>query len=226
MASEYLKWKYRDVQPDPPPRELTPKERRANWWHYHKWHVLIAAALVIALSDVGYHVLGVGQTEPDFQIACISTRALPDSTAAALESALSALAPDRNGDGKSVVQLNTFLDAPVNADSDTAMFAYASNIQFIADLNAGDSRIFLLEDPDSFQERFDALEGDGPYRWTDCPALMSLELGEYSENILGQQVSGRNQEILSGLSLARRDFPEPDDGWAAFWAVLTEGAVS
>ena len=48
MASEYLKWKYRDVQR----REefvMTPEERRKNWWHYHKWHVVIGV-LLIALA--------------------------------------------------------------------------------------------------------------------------------------------------------------------------------
>ena len=40
MASEYLKWKYRDVKPDEPIR-LTRKEKALNWWHYHKWYVLL-----------------------------------------------------------------------------------------------------------------------------------------------------------------------------------------
>ena len=34
MASEYLKWKYRDVKPDEPSPELTGKEKLANWFHY------------------------------------------------------------------------------------------------------------------------------------------------------------------------------------------------
>lgn len=34
MASEYLKWKYRDVKPDQTV-ELTPRQKRANWWYYH-----------------------------------------------------------------------------------------------------------------------------------------------------------------------------------------------
>jgi len=42
MASEYLKWKYKDVRPDIP-KELTPAEKRSNWWHYHKWYAAAAA---------------------------------------------------------------------------------------------------------------------------------------------------------------------------------------
>ena len=50
MASEYLLKKYKDVKPDEP-KELTKKEKRANWWHYHRLTLLIialAAALVIS----------------------------------------------------------------------------------------------------------------------------------------------------------------------------------
>lgn len=38
MASEYLQWKYRDVQPDKK-IELMPRQKRANWWYYNKWYV-------------------------------------------------------------------------------------------------------------------------------------------------------------------------------------------
>ena len=37
MASEYWKWKFKDVRPEEK-RELTPEEKRKNWWHYHRWH--------------------------------------------------------------------------------------------------------------------------------------------------------------------------------------------
>ena len=54
MASQYLKWKYRDVKPDAPV-ELTEAQRRANWWHYNKWYVLGACLLLLA---AGMFVLG------------------------------------------------------------------------------------------------------------------------------------------------------------------------
>ena len=49
MASEYLKWKYRDVKPRET-KELTPAEKRKNWWHYHKWHILTGVVLAAALA--------------------------------------------------------------------------------------------------------------------------------------------------------------------------------
>ena len=57
MASEYLKWKYRDVKPDEPIR-LTRKEKALNWWHYHKWYVLLGSLIPGALTGliVGMHL--------------------------------------------------------------------------------------------------------------------------------------------------------------------------
>lgn len=52
MASEYLKWKYRDVRPDVLVA-MTPAKRRKNWWHYHKWQVLLGAALLASLISIG-----------------------------------------------------------------------------------------------------------------------------------------------------------------------------
>lgn len=51
MASEYLRWKYKDVQPDKP-AALTEKQRRQNWWHYHKLHVLLGAAAVCIAGNL------------------------------------------------------------------------------------------------------------------------------------------------------------------------------
>lgn len=69
MASEYLKWKYRDVKPSQPV-QLTKKELRRNWWHYHKWHVLFgAAAVCMAVSLVWSMVM---QVRPDYQIAYVA----------------------------------------------------------------------------------------------------------------------------------------------------------
>ena len=59
MASEYLKWKYRDVKPDEP-IVYTKEEKRRNWWDYHKWHVVIAVVLVLIAADIIWDALGIG----------------------------------------------------------------------------------------------------------------------------------------------------------------------
>ncbi len=51
MASEYLKRKYRNVRSDAPV-ERTRKQRRQNWWHYHKWHVGIGIAGIAIVGNL------------------------------------------------------------------------------------------------------------------------------------------------------------------------------
>ena len=223
MASEYLKWKYRDVKPDEPPPPLTRKERVANWWHYHKWHVAIGAVLLLALFDIGFHIVRSGRETPDYQFAYVGSRLLPDEAVSAFENALSVLTTDRNGDGRVIVWLNQYADAAVSGDADAAMYAYASGVRLMADLERGDSAFFLLENPQEFQRNYEILSGDA-LLWTDCPALASLPLGEYDENLLGQEIGGDVQSLFSGLSLACRDLSAYPEEYNILWNILTEAA--
>lgn len=248
MASEYLKWKYRDVKPEEP-MVLTPAQKRSNWWHYHKWHVVLVAVLLLCAGDILFHALGVGQVKPDVQVAYVGSYALPEDTISSLEQSLSALATDGNGDGRTVVQVNQYAAArskgETTEDRERAAYAEASRVALMADLESCDSFLFLLEDGETFQRDYQILahtdgslpaEGEAPsdrlwLEWVQCPVLRSLELGEYTETVVGTAVSGSGQELLSGLSIARRGFwtektcqnPETCE---SLWEVLTEGAQS
>ena len=90
MASEYWNQKFKDVKPEEK-RQLTGKERWQNWWHYHKWHVVIGVVLLVIVLDIGKDVLGIGKVQPDYQIAYVGESVLPDDTVAALEQAIAAL---------------------------------------------------------------------------------------------------------------------------------------
>jgi len=241
VASEYLKWKYRDVRPEEKV-ELTPRQKRANWWYYHKWYVIGGAVLLGVAAYLLCRALGVGEIRPDYQVAYVGSAALPEDTVTALEAALSALGIDCDGDGRVMVRLNQYvLGDDTGGD---ALYAYAESAKLMADLDARDSYFFLLEDPEGFQEGYQILrrldgtnpgEGDGDIEnccllWSDCPVLRSLPLGEYTETLLGQAITGDSQELLSGLALARRGFwtektahytPQCDELWAA----ITKGAL-
>ncbi len=240
MASEYLKWKYRDVRPEEKV-ELTPQQKRANWWYYHKWHVLGGAALLGVAVSLLCRALGIGEVRPDYQIAYVGASALPEDTAAALEIALSELGADCDGDGRVMVQINQY----VRDTGGDAMYAYASSTKLMADLDSCESYFFLLDDPEGFQEGYQVLrrlDGTNPadgdrdaescyLLWSDCPVLRDLPLGGYTETLLGQEITGDSQELLSGLALARRGFwtektarytPQCD----ALWTAITKGALS
>ena len=240
MASEYLMWKYRDVQPDKPV-ELTPGQKRANWWYYHKWYVLLGVGLLALGTYLGARALGVGQVRPDYQVAYVGTSALPEETAAALEAALADLGSDCNGDGQVIVQLNQYVMG--DSSGEGAVYSYAGSTKLMADLEACDSYFFLLEDPEAFQANYQILrrldgslpeETDQDYEscclpWSGCPVLQELPLGAYSEKILAHEIHGDSQERLSSLSVARRGFwtehtSQYSEACDALWDAITRGS--
>jgi len=151
MASEYLKWKYRDVHPEKPV-ELTKKQRRQNWWYYHKWHVGLVLLLLLVGADLVRHA--VTQVQPDYQIAYVSSYPLCEEDAAAWEARLARLGTDCNGDGRVVVRLNQY---PTGGSSGDVMYAAAENVRLMADLDGCESYFFLLEDPEGFQADYELL---------------------------------------------------------------------
>lgn len=235
MASEYWKWKFRDVRPDEK-RELTPEEKRQNWWDYHKWHVVIGIVLVGIACNIVWSAAH--QVKPDYKIAYVGKNALPDDTAAALEASFTALGEDLSGDGKIIVRL-----AQYAADADPTAAASAE-VRLMADILECESYIFLLEDPEQFQQAYFSLakldgtlpeEGDdsavGTYlAWDQCPVLAGMELGDYSYRLMGETVSGSSDELVSKLYIARRGFltdktvPYPE-GCAALWDKIMEGVL-
>ena len=228
MASEYLLKKYQDVTPDEV-RELTKEEKRRNWWHYHKWHVVIAVLLTVCIGNILWNALGIGEIKPDYSIAYVGSTPLSEETAEALRSGFAELCPDLNGDGKVTVELQQYVSVNTG-DSDSLYYAQAARVQLVADITDCKSYFFLLEDPAGFQEATSALcnldgslpaDGDltpdGKYViWGDCPRLTQIELGTA-------------QETVSQLSFARRGFwtekTVPNAAACdALWERLTEGA--
>ena len=243
MASEYLKWKYRDVTPEEK-TELSKSQKRKNWWHYHKWHVVIGILLICAAGNIRYHVLGIVEVRPDYRIAYVGTAYLPEETVAALERALAELGEDANGDGQAVVELRQYVSGG-DGSSDTSYYNMAAATRLMADLTDQESYFFLLEDPKDFQLGYHVLrrlDGTLPtetdqdwerccIRWVDCPVLAGLDLGSYEETLLTQQNSGDNQSLLENLYIARRGFwtektSANAEACDALWDVLTERALS
>ena len=201
MASEYLKWKYRDVRPDPV-RVMTRRERAANWWHYHRWGLLAGALVLLALGDILFHALGFGRIEPDYQLAFVVDAMPEEGLLQDLAGALEGLGEDLNGDGRVTLRINAYIIPPAAGDGDAARYAAATQARLMADLEACDSYFFICDDPETLHENYDILadaRGDiaGPgeaidaRRWEDCPVLSALDV---------------NQAQMAGLYLARRGF--------------------
>ena len=237
MASAYWERKFRNIRPEEK-RPLTSKERRANWWYYHKWHIVIGAVLLAIVLDLAWSMWTARQNQPDYQIACVGEYDLPEDTAAALSEALAALGEDVNGDGQVLVSVRSY---PIYQEGEDGEYKAAAQMTLMADLEACESIIFLLEDPEDFQDSYEVLcRLDGSplspgeewtayaLAWTDCPVLSGLELGGFSYQVGAETVSGDSQALLSDLYLARRspraEQEDHADAWDRLWSALTEGA--
>lgn len=231
-----------EYQREAPP-EYTKQQKAANWWHYHRLHLAVGAIVLILvclfIRDTVF------QIRPDYQVAYVARAELPVDTAEALTEALQQYGQDLNGDGRVVVQLNQYtLDFGSESSNDDAYIRMAGITRLSADISSKDgSYIFLLEDPQSFQEQTGALQSlDGEldlpagawttmvYRWKDCPVLAGLNLGDYVGLTMLDDLTGSSQDLLANVYVARRGAWEEDqaEGYAPdaeLWQVLTAGAV-
>ena len=241
----------RDIQPgDLKPRrekQYTRKERWANWWDYNlKWVILIG----IAVAFVAYNFIGqyFFTTKADYNVAVVAPYYLPEDTVNALQTQLAQFGEDRNGDGKVVVTLNVYTLDYSDEETQTESAAYltmAGTTKLAADVQGGLSAVFLLYDPAGFEESTGTLRyldgslpepgSDGDwwnmvYRWTDCPALTGLDLGEYQADTTHAQ-GGDSQEYMAQFYVGMRgawNSGTADNlkGGEDFWQALTAGAVS
>ncbi len=209
----------RNITPEPPQEkhEMTKKEKWKNWWDYHFWHVIIG---VIIAALVGYFIYDIASNvHPDYEIAVMTDTALPSGVSDALSTALSAYADDFNNDGQVVVQINEYqipLDTEnSNVDANTLM---ANVTRLMADGQEGSSTIFITNHPAEYAESYslfakndgstpettDDIKTDFGYKWSDCPVLTGLELGNitYYDGSSG----GGVQEYLKDFYVLRRAY--------------------
>ncbi len=245
MASEYLKWKYRDVKPDPKP-EYSKKVLFRTWWEYNfKWvllGILAAVLLGLLIRDMFF------RTKPDLTVAYITRTALPDPSRERLQAELEKLCEDVNGDGEVVLELEVFeMGFDEQGVANTQQYT-AGITRLTAELSARTFFIIILDDPEGFQQRVGELgflDGTSPdrdkaheperwremvYRWTDCPVLTGLELGSYTlygED--GEPVEVRDETFLKDMYIAHRVIfeGEKEESYGPgleLWEKLTAGA--
>jgi hypothetical protein len=124
------------------------KEKWKNWWWYHWWHVLIAVAVI---AVVLYSILpGMMKPKPDYGVAVISVYGLPDETLASLQERIQREADDANRDNRILIQMNLYR-ADLSGETDGTI-NYSEAARLDADLVGNVSSIFLIDDPDGFQQ--------------------------------------------------------------------------
>ena len=219
---------------------VTGKDKRKNWWYYHKVHLLVGIIVVGLVGSFIYSM--VTKVNPDYTIGLLTSYSMPSNGLDQLEQCITPYADDRNGDGQVVVRLNQYVMG--DSSGEGAVYAYAGSTRLMADLEARDSCFFLLENPAAFQENYQILrrlDGSLPKEtgqdyescylcWSDCPVLQALPLGEYTEKILNQELRGDSQALLAPLFVARRGFwTEHTCSYSqecdALWDEITRGRI-
>ena len=122
----------------------TPKEKRANWWFYHKVHVIVGVLLVALAGGLIYSLLS--KTAPDYTIAVVGGLYSEDM-ANALEAELAPYGEDRNGDGQVEVQVVTY---PIGDSSADPQVQEANSVRLMGDASEFTSVIYLING-DSFE---------------------------------------------------------------------------
>ncbi len=227
MSSEYLRWKYRDVEKDPGPRTLTGKERFKNWFHYNKWILFVSAIALWIVGSMLWNILGLGEVDPDYVVAYIGAVELPEETSDCLADVMEALGDDVNDDGDVVVEIRQYLMG-VKGDEWTAMnYDYSGQTKLVADITRGESYFFLMEKPQEVQLSFHMLaNGDGTPPADDDYDTSGkvIRVGECL-----QLESLWDDPVLSDLYLGRRCFYGKDatgqGNNEALWNRLIQGTV-
>ncbi len=227
-----------DIQPDAPPPELTPQQKRENFWFYHKWHLVLGLAVCAILFSLVWEI--VTQVKPDYTIGLIGTRGLPAGIGELLSEQLTPYFDDRNGDGKVTVNVMEYAIAVGDAvDSADPNAQIAGFTRLVGDLETGDSMLFITDDVQYFEEQYLLFayndgsvpeEGVQPdytrmgVRWGDCPVLTSLTLS--GPAALGSDSDIDFQPFLQDFQLVQRYVAgtalEDDEDILAYHAACVE----
>ena len=205
MAGEYYRWLARDVQPEQPAAPDPEQQRQARKKRI-TWAVVIGLIAAVLVGDLIYDLLHRGRSAPDLYIAYVGRQAMPAGAEEAIEAVFEGLCRDVSGNGRVEVEFSVYV-VPANDPTEEILtgqhvaLSQGASMALLGDLDGAVSTIFLLEDPEWFQEEYrlltridGTLPEDTPdsrvpvsIPWSDCPEL---------------------QEALPGLGLhlARRGF--------------------
>ncbi len=166
----------------------TAKEKRANWWYYHKIQLGLAVVVVAVVVGIIYSI--VSKVEPDYTIGLLTQETYLSDMVAELEEELTQYADDRNGDGQVVVKITQYT---VGSTSTDPQIQQANAVRFMGDANNFESVIYLCDSESlewaqiqgggffTYTDGTTPKEGATDYEnmkvnWEDCKGLMDMDL--------------------------------------------------
>lgn len=144
---------------------VTGKDKRKNWWYYHKVHLLVGIIVVGLVGSFIYSM--VTKVNPDYTIGLLTSYSMPSNGLDQLEKCITPYADDRNGDGQVVVTVVNYVYSD-DADADATQ-QQAAVVRFLADASSNTCMIYLHD-----QEAFDALSRSdfgGLFQYNDGTAM-------------------------------------------------------
>ena len=155
----------RKSQPREMPVDMTPQQRRDNWWRYHWLYVLIGVLAAITVAGVVWE--RITKEHYDCSVALVIRYAAAPAEIASIQEALERVCPDHDGDGEVHVAINAIQIDYTSTDLDNAAIQLmTTNVDKLnSDFYTRQSGIFLLDDPENFQIAHGALawlDGSAP----------------------------------------------------------------
>lgn len=131
-----------------PGAEITLKTKKDKWnnfWFYHRVHVALVVVAVLFVAYLIYDM--VTKVNPDYNVAILSSQYVSTDLTDMLSDELEKYGEDLNGDGQVVVQVNVFEILQGDAaDSVDVNMQMAGVVKFQADLQMGESYLYLTDD--------------------------------------------------------------------------------
>lgn len=192
----------------------------SHWFSYHKRAVIL---VLLALGAGIYFALLPKDPEADYVVSWVSTKLLSDRQEQALTDQITAAGADVNGDGQIVVRIDQYMisfDPNLEGDALTESYSYLTKL--LNAIQAGDCRLYFMEDPEGFQRTTGLLQYlDG----TIPPETGSYECANWAEMCVPFQADWTDQTIYLGRRcLFNGEDPEECfPGADALFAALTQG---
>lgn len=166
----------------------TAKEKRANWWYYHKIQLGVIVVIVAIAVGIVYSV--VSKVEPDYTIGLLTQDTYISDIVTRLEEELTEYADDRNGDGQVIVKIAQYA---VGSTSIDPQIQQANTVRFMGDASNFDSVIYLCDSKSlewaqtqaggffTYTDGTTPEEGATDYEnmkvnWEDCKGLTDMDL--------------------------------------------------
>lgn len=112
----------------------------AHYWFYYKYHLI--AVLCAIIFVVSYARSCITAIDYDLKVQMYSQYMLVEEQTSAIEDKLREISGDATGNGKVEVMLLSQADLPESAEN--AEFNYATSMKFMADLEAADHNIYIV----------------------------------------------------------------------------------